>query len=197
MAKIENKVAYPLVKPESNDYVVLTDVSDNNETKTCLVGDLYSFYGWRTFDRTLTAAEVILAETQPIILIDNQGPGTMIVPAFMDAVFSVISNSSVPPVAFNCTGNGKIASGNNTPTEVICYGLDEQNLNQFVFGTGQNKIFGGSGILPSGGNTYGMDMGGLVNSNLVFTFALGEGPTLGNGSLRITFRYRILTGFNL
>ena len=43
MAKIENKVSYPLVKPQPNDYVVLTDVSDDNETKTCLVGRYNGF----------------------------------------------------------------------------------------------------------------------------------------------------------
>ena len=40
-------------------------------------------------------------------------------------------------------------------------------------------------------------MGGLVNSNIVFTFQLGEGPTLGNGSLKINFRYRTVSGFTL
>jgi hypothetical protein len=40
MAKIENTTAYPTVTPSMDDLLIATDVSDNNETVTFLVGDL-------------------------------------------------------------------------------------------------------------------------------------------------------------
>ena len=94
MAKIENKIAYPLVKPQPNDYVVLTDVSDDNETKTCLVGDIMGFYPYEIFSTTLSADQVKNAEGNPVILIPAKGPGTMIVPEFYEAVFSVVSDDN-------------------------------------------------------------------------------------------------------
>tara|TARA_R100000654_G_scaffold1684_1_gene6149 strand:+ start:8379 stop:8948 length:570 start_codon:yes stop_codon:yes gene_type:complete len=189
MAKIENKIAYPLVKPQPNDYVVLTDVSDNNETKTCLVGDIMGFYPFEIFSTTLSADQVKNAEGNPVILLPAPGPGRMIIPEFFEGVFSVVSDNTAP-VQFNCGGDGLIVSGNNTPTQVLCYGLPEANLNQ-VSNFPQNSIFG------SNATTYDQDMGGLVNSNIIFTFAFNEGPTVGNGSLKINFRYRTVSGFTL
>lgn len=189
MAKIENKIAYPLVKPQPNDYVVLTDVSDNNETKTCLVGDIMGFYPYEIFSTTLSADQVKNAEGNPVILISAKGPGTMIVPEYFEAVFSVVSDNTAP-VQFNCAGDGLIVSGNNSPTQVLCYGLPEDQLNQ-------NPNFPQNNIFGSNATTYDQNMGGLVNSNIVFTFAFNEGPTAGNGSLKINFRYRTLTGFTL
>ena len=189
MAKIENKIAYPLVKPQPNDYVVLTDVSDNNETKTCLVGDIMGFYPFEIFSTTLSADQVKNAEGNPVILLPAPGPGRMIIPEFFEGVFSVVSDNTAP-VQFNCAGDGLIVSGNNTPSQVLCYGLPEANLNQ-VLNFPQNSIFG------SNATTYDQDMGGLVNSNIIFTFAFNEGPTVGNGSLKINFRYRTVSGFTL
>ena len=40
MAKIENTTAYPTVTPAADDYIIGTDVSNDNETVTFLVSDL-------------------------------------------------------------------------------------------------------------------------------------------------------------
>jgi len=196
MAKIENTVAYPLVKPQANDYVVLTDVSDNNETKTCLVGDLWAFYGWKYFDRTLTAAEVLGAEAMPVILIPAQGAGVIVMPEIGELVAQTITNTSVPPDNFDCTNQAWIRSASSISTCNI-YAMDENNINQsgFPWPLTTNLVYGSRA--QTGDNQYGNDMTGMVNEPIVFTFDAGDGPTNGNGSIRITFRYRILSGFNL
>ena len=196
MAKIENKVAYPLVKPQSNDYVVLTDVSDNNATKTCLVGDLFGFFGWKTFSRTLLASEVLAAEATPIILIPAQGPGVLVMPEIGQGVFQTIVQTTVPPVDFNCSNQGWIRSASSVqPTNI--YALDQDNINLAgsPFPAGTNQVYGSR--FTGSDNTYGGDMTGMVNEAIIFTFDAGDGPTVGNGAIKITFRYRVLTGFNL
>jgi len=196
MAKIENKVAYPLVKPESNDYVVLTDVSDNNETKTCLVGDLFGFFGWKTFSRTLLASEVLAAEASPIILIPPQGAGVLVMPEIGQAVFQTIVQTTVPPIDFNCSNQGWIRSASSiSPTRI--YALDQDNINHVVapWPASTNNVYGSRAT--GSDNSYGSDMTGMVNEAIVFTFDAGDGPTVGNGAIKITFRYRVLTGFNL
>ena len=40
MAKIENTTVYPTVTPAMDDYIVGTDVSDDNKTVTFLVSDI-------------------------------------------------------------------------------------------------------------------------------------------------------------
>ncbi len=126
----------------------------------------------------------------PVILIPAQGAGVIVMPEIGELVAQVISNTSIPPDNFDCSGDGLIASGNTVPQQVTCYGMSDFNLNQAALFP-QNNVFG------SNANTYPSNMSGLVNSNIVFTFGGGDGPTQGNGSLRITFRYRILSGFNI
>ena len=196
MAKIENKVAYPLVKPQSNDYVVLTDVSDNNATKTCLVGDLFGFFGWKTFDRTLLASEVLAAEATPIILIPAQGAGVLVMPEIGQAVFQTIVQTTVPPVNFNCSNQARIRSASSVnPTNIYALDQDPVNLAGVPWPAGTNLTYGSR--VTGSDNTYPTDMTGLINEPIVFTFDPGDGPTVGNGAIRITFRYRVLTGFNL
>ena len=200
MAKIENTVVYPLVKPQANDYVVLTDVSDDNATKTCLVGDLFSHHHpWYQFDRTLTTSEVLNAENNPVILINNQGLGTIVMPEYADTVASTISNTTVgvTPVKFNIQDEARIASANTGFTGgVRIYAYDQDNVNQVAPGsTPVASVYGTRRAV--GDNTYGSSLLDLVNSRIIFTYDTGNGPTVGNGTIRITFRYKILTGFNI
>jgi len=195
MAKIENKVAYPLVKPQSNDYVVLTDVSDNNATKTCLVGDLFGFFGWKTFSRTLLASEILAAEATPIILIPAQGAGVIVMPEIGQMVAMTITQTTVPPVQFNCTNQARIQSVSSLYGPVKIYALDVDNVNQNGPEYPKNNVYGSR--TNTGDNTYGGSMSGMVNEPIVFTFDPGDGPTVGNGAITVTFRYRVLTGFNL
>ena len=45
MAKISDTSSYPNITPASGDYLVLTDVSDSNNTKTVTVQALSNFIG--------------------------------------------------------------------------------------------------------------------------------------------------------
>lgn len=201
MAKIENKVAYPLVKPQSNDYVVLTDVSDNNATKTCLVGDLFNFFGWKTFSRTLLASEILAAEATPIILIPAQGPGVIVMPEIGQLVAMTITQTAVPPVQFNCANQAWIKTPLTAPYgSTNIYALDQDNVNNAQPGYPSNTVYGSRTNTGGGApddNTYGGTMSPMVNQPIIFTFDAGDGPTLGNGAITVTFRYRVLTGFNL
>lgn len=40
MGKISNTAQYPTITPASGDYMVATDVSDSNNTKTITVGSM-------------------------------------------------------------------------------------------------------------------------------------------------------------
>ena len=196
MAKIENKVAYPLVKPQTDDYVVLTDVSDNNATKTCLVGDLFGFFGWKTFSRTLLASEILAAEATPIILIPAQGAGVIVMPEMGQLVAMTITQTTVPPVQFNSNNQAWIRTPDLAPLgKTDIYALDQDNVNNAQPGYPANTVYGSRD--SAGDNTYGGTMSPMVNEPIVFTFDPGDGPTVGNGAIKITFRYRILTGFNL
>jgi len=176
--------------------VVLTDVSDNNATKTCLVGDLFGFFGWKTFSRTLLASEILAAEATPIILIPPQGAGVLVMPEIGQAVFQTIVQTTVPPIDFNCANQGWIRSASSiSPTNI--YALDQDNINHVVapWPAATNNVYGSRAT--GSDNSYGSDMTGMVNEAIVFTFDAGDGPTVGNGAIKITFRYRVLTGFNL
>ena len=66
MAKISNTIAYPGITPTGSDYLILTDSSDNNATKTVTVQALADF-----IDDEVTLQEVLNAgntATQNIIL---------------------------------------------------------------------------------------------------------------------------------
>ena len=54
MAKISNTTAYPNITPQGSDYLVLTDSSDNNATKTVTVQALADF-----IDDQVTLQEVL------------------------------------------------------------------------------------------------------------------------------------------
>ena len=69
MAKIENTTAYPNIIPTANDYLLLTDVNDNNATKTSKVTDFQKFFGVSTLETTISAAEVLGLFSNPKVLL--------------------------------------------------------------------------------------------------------------------------------
>ena len=79
MAKISNTTSYPNIIPTANDYVVLTDVNDNNETKTSKVTDFQKFFGVTTVEATLTSLEILNITTSPVEIIPPPGPGKYII----------------------------------------------------------------------------------------------------------------------
>ena len=62
MAKISNQTAYPAITPVAGDYLVLTDVSDGNKTKTVTVQSLADF-----IDGQVTLQEVLDASDPGVV----------------------------------------------------------------------------------------------------------------------------------
>ena len=62
MAKISNQTAYPAITPVGGDYLVLTDVSDSNKTKTVTVQSLADF-----IDGQVTLQEVLDASDPGVV----------------------------------------------------------------------------------------------------------------------------------
>ena len=178
MAKIENKVAYPLVTPQANDYIVLTDVSDNNETKTCKIGDLISFNGWTVFQRTLTASELQNSFNNPVILIPAAGPNKIVMPMGYNCLFKMNTNTA----AFNFGSDAFITTAPGTAGLTPIYTLSQTLLNQPTFPV--EEIFSTSSFNTQEWLPY-------VNSPIIFYSTTP--PTLGDGSLTINFQYRIIT----
>ena len=69
MAKISNTTVYPNIVPTAEDFVVLTDVSDSDATKTCTIDSLQGYFGTKTLVRTLTDKEIVLLFSQPTVLL--------------------------------------------------------------------------------------------------------------------------------
>ena len=80
MSKISNTTVYPNVLPTANDYVVLTDVTDSDKTKTATVADFQLFFGITTLEVTLTSTQLLNSFTNPVTLVPAQGAGTYIIP---------------------------------------------------------------------------------------------------------------------
>ena len=73
MAKIENTTVYPNIIPTANDYVVLTDVNDDNATKTCTLDQIGQYIGLSVAQVTLTPLQILNSFTNPVTLIPAQG----------------------------------------------------------------------------------------------------------------------------
>ena len=69
MAKINNTSAYPNVIPTADDFVILTDVTDDDKTKTSKVSDFQSFFGNKTIRKTVTSAQILSCNTNPVTII--------------------------------------------------------------------------------------------------------------------------------
>jgi len=69
MAKISNTTVYPNIIPKSEDFVILTDVSDDDATKTCTVNDFQEYFGTKTLVRVLLAKEIQELNTAPTVIL--------------------------------------------------------------------------------------------------------------------------------
>jgi len=67
MSKISNQSAYPAVTPVDGDYIIGTDVSDSNSTKTFLYSGIFSYINDKLTDPSITpvyASEKVLQEVR-------------------------------------------------------------------------------------------------------------------------------------
>lgn len=179
MAKIENTVVYPYVTPQPDDYVVLTDVSDNNATKTCKIKDITSFSGISILNKTISAGALKASGTNPIILVPNLGANKICFPLGYDVVFKTVAGSV--PFNFGVTGlEGARICTNPLSSANPIYSISQQSLN----GTTGTYIFG----------TDNFDVKDLLPyRNSPILFHSKTPPTVGNGSFTINFQYRIIT----
>ena len=69
MAKIENTTVYPTIIPTVNDYVILTDVSDNNATKTAKVSQFQQSFGVSTLEVTIDKYVITGLFSNPKVLL--------------------------------------------------------------------------------------------------------------------------------
>jgi len=167
MAKISNTTAYPNVTPTSNDFVILTDVSDSDATKTCTVNDFQGFFGTHTLVKTLTTLELLNSFTTPIILLPAQGANKIIVP--------------YGPIVYKTTFNTQAFNFTNATLE-----YDSVTLNTV-----------GTAILNAGADYIGVNSASsysasyAVNNNLLFKGTTAN-PTQGDGTLTINLQYRIV-----
>tara|TARA_B100000519_G_C14141048_1_gene389829 strand:+ start:158 stop:688 length:531 start_codon:yes stop_codon:yes gene_type:complete len=175
MAKINNTSAYPNVIPTADDFVVLTDVTDNDKTKTSKVSDFQSFFGNKTIRRTVTSAEILSCNTNPVTIIPGV-VGHFIVP------ISVLFKYNFGTTPYTANNRFFIDIGGNDPQSRWCVA---PNLNAVA----ANKITVNgqdvAGQIPDNPKT-------LPNNDILFLNATAN-PTLGDGTLDIDILYRIVS----
>jgi hypothetical protein len=170
MSKISNTTAYPKILPTANDYVILTDVSDNNETKTATVQDFQAFFGVSTAEVTLTPFDILNSFTNPVTLIPAQGANKYIVP-FGTVIVRDLGNTA----AYSFGGNNPQLQYGSTFFCDIPFGIF-QSIAPYT-GYALMSTSGAGNILP--------------NKPLLFRTPVAN-PTLGDSNVVISLQYRIV-----
>jgi len=173
MARISNTTAYPnLENPTAEDYVILTDQTNNNLTKTCTLGDVQGLFGIDTLVAhvEVTSAELLALNTTSKTLIAAPGAGKVIdlisLNTYLDAgnVAYDFGNDLNFSVGAYTIATMPLAAANNTVDEV-------------------RKI----NIIPGSSSSL------ILEDNVVLLLETGANPTAGNGVLYCNIFYRILT----
>jgi len=178
MSKISNTTVYPNVLPTANDYVVLTDVTDSDKTKTATVADFQLFFGITTLEVTLTSTQLLNCFTNPVTVVPAQGAGTYIVPQGI-----VVSTVNFNTVAYDFPN---IAELGYSLTEVY------MEWSQATLNSGSSGVFAGPFSVngPLGG--IAQPIVGAENTDLLF-LGVGSNPTVGDGTLTLNFQYKVIT----
>ncbi len=172
MAKISNTTVYPNVIPAADDFVILTDVNDNDKTKTAKVSDFQSYFGTSSLEVTITSAQLLTSFTQPVVLL-TCGANEFI------TVLNVVQkyNFGTTPYVFAVGSNMLITNNGSTATPNLQYELrsiDGLAVNEVASAVGPVKtVF----PLPGGSNS------------LTFQSAVAD-PTGGDGTLTLSILYR-------
>jgi hypothetical protein len=170
MAKISNTKAYPNILPTANDYVILTDVNDNNETKTATVEEFQSYFGTSTLHFTLTPTQILNSFTNPVTLIPAQGTNKYIVP-FGTVIVRNVGNTA----AYSFGGNNPQLQYDNTFFCDIPFGIF-QSVPAYT-GYALMSTSGAANI--------------TANQPLLFRTPVAN-PTLGDSNVVISLQYRIV-----
>jgi hypothetical protein len=184
MSKISNTTAYPIITPTANDYVILTDVNDNNATKTCTVDSLKGSLtgGEQTITKTFTSAEILTSGTLPIKVLEcSVGEFIIVNWALLVLDFNSVAYN-------NASGMLVLNNGNNVST-----------LNKAQLGWNWPGL---PGLTSAGDYTA---LAGFPGGNVEPEFPLTGGgntlylgshavnPTLGNSPITIKIGYNIAT----
>ena len=178
MPRISNTTQYPIINPSGSDYVVLTDVNDNNTTKTATLNSIAGVTGGiQTFSVTLVPSQIHNLWSDPIELL-TCAVGEFIVLRY--AIMSLDYNST----PYDWTGqtfltNGPVVSiadseqlrWMNTSTNYIDRDLVEQAIRGSL-----DSVF----PIPSGGNS-------------LYLLVTNQNPSGGDSPITFSIGYNIVT----
>mgnify|MGYP003650140606 CR=1 FL=1 len=181
MSKISNTTAYPIIIPTANDYVILTDVNDNNATKTATIDSIKGSLtgGEQTITKAFTSAEILTSNTLPIKVL-SCAVGEFIVVNWALLVLdfnSVAYGAGGFPLLLN---NGNDVSSLNTAQAIFGFAINRLGSAQDYTALGGYNSDDAKFPLIGGGNTLYL---GTQTSN----------PTLGNSPITIKIGYNIVT----
>lgn len=175
MAKISNTTVYPNVIPAADDFVVLTDVNDNDRTKTAKVSDFQSYFGTSSLEVTITSAQLLTSFTQPVVLL-TCGANEFITVLNVVQKYNFVTTPYVFAGGSNMliTNNGSIATPN---AQYELRSIDGLGVNEVASAVGPVKTVY---PLPGGANS------------LTFQSSVAN-PTGGDGTLTLSILYRKVT----
>jgi len=180
MAKISNTTVYPNIVPAPDDYLVLTDASDSNRTRTVTVGELQSSIvgGTITVSVDVSHSEFKNTWSQPVVLITGTA-GKHIQPISIIAKYTFGGNAYTTPNDF-VFGLGSVVN------PFLYSGIPASYINSvltdvaFALPTSSVTSFGNSYTTSAGGD------------NLIFACETAN-PIAGNGTITFDIMYRLVT----
>lgn len=181
MAKISNTTVYPNIVPAAGDYLILTDVTDSDRTKTAKVSDFQDFFGTVSIETTLTSDQILNSFTQPVILI----PG---VPGFVILPISIVCKSTYGsiPYVFDSVGVNPAAYIALGATPLIS---QLSSIAAFALEYSNNASCIPIPVLGVGRAQYNSVGGG---GNILF-YSEGANPVDGDGTITFDIMYRLVT----
>jgi len=173
MSKINNTTVYPNITPQAEDFVILTDVSDGDATKTCTVNDLGEYFGvLQVANVTITSKELLSLSGSPKILIPAPGAGKYILvygTSIVKFIFNTIPYASTGAVILTASSNNLWFSIPNTDLQ---QSITEVNIYE-------------SGVNATNDITNGVNQA-------VMLYPAGGPLTNGDGEIKMSLQYRIV-----
>ena len=174
MAKISNTTVYPNIIPTANDFVVLTDVSDSDATKTCTVNDLQDYFGTKTLVTTLTSSQILNLNVTPVVLLTCK-VGEYIDVLSTQWILNFNKNAYVGGTTILLSNNGDVLSFQST----LAAGAARYNA-----------AVDAAGRLGNAGDNFNYPIAAGGNS---LTVQAATAPTLGDSPITLNIQYRIVT----
>lgn len=174
MSKISNTTVYPNIIPQAEDFVILTDVSDSDATKTCTVDGLSEYFGIKTVEIILKPSDILNIVTTPVVLVTAPAPDEFIIPTSW--AMQIIFNN----VAYDFS-----------PSDYIYLTTTTGGPNSFLglrggtFNVGYDSVMGGSTAYNGMGQS-------ATSENLILWGVPPTAPaTQGDSDIKLNIQYRI------